>query len=368
MNRILKLLGATAMISGSLISTSTNSSVGQENEIPQIKITDRNLSPINMGLDSTVYWIEKMKSGDARRAASIRKDFDKLHLRFQRIPLSDSKQYLYVKQRIQLTAQAIAAKAGETNSNSNSNPNSNSNTEQAQPKPHRNLGPVKNQLVSLERDLNKMDSASLHGLRKLVQKYRDIQKAFSRIPESTHRDYLDTRSRLAILNDKLAQHLPTSDMTFEQASSLLEAMRKKYYRDNELPQARKMFRNGELKASDVAYFLNGVGLFENEAKSDLAMIKAAALVNKSGISMYEYLNEGALEEIEKQKTHLKTIMNSTVELAFKNAKIDCQFGHPEESLHVYERCRSQKCGETPWKIDRDFEQRQNPRRVAWLGS
>ena len=286
-----------------------------------IQIKDSKLSAVNMGLDSSQYWIEKMKAGDQRRAKTLRRDLEKLKTRFQRIPEVDTEAYRFVKDRFDKLSKEIDTKANQntnkpaspkpasprkaTPSQAVSNPgHQNAQTQSTPPKPDRNLIPVNNKLNHVEQLLAQTDPSQGKQLRELRHQLLLAQKSLDRIAASKEPTYLATSKRFNELRSQVDNLFPKWKLKIE-PSEYLKKMRMKYFETLLVPQVRKMMRQRELTAEDISYFIDGVKNLRAGIQTDAETIRDAHILTGTHRDLVTLINEGAAENLSREMERLE---------------------------------------------------------------
>ena len=291
---------------------STTWVVGQEGNV---KITDRNLSSVNYAVDSLEYWIGKLNRGDTRRAATLLRDHQKLVTRFNRLPVSNSREYMTVAKRIADAKHAIQARAGDSQITTSTDAKTIVKTSAAQ-----KVSRLTSRVHSLESDLEHYGTKIPRQTSRMRSDIETIQSALSRLEKSSHPDYISLVARVKSLRSKLSPAANSQSMTIDQANAYVESIRRKYSQDVTLPQARDMMNSGELTSKDVDDFMKQLREFREQRELDLPKLKQ--VVESSGVGRYwlEWVDSKALSLFSRELDSLSRSIESQISSSFSIAK------------------------------------------------
>ena len=290
----------------------------QPPEAETIKITNPKLSSINMGLDSSKYWLDKMKAGDQQRGAALLADLEKLATRFNRIPKSDDAQYQYIVNRFAALATAIQEKSGQSAGQSKQPPTKEVSNDN-HGKPHRNLFTVNRQLDGIEEALKTFNGTSQNAIKRLKAQLGNANQMLQAIPESEHPEYLAAKNRFDSLAQQASKFIPQWNSTEDPAEYLAE-MRKKYLKTLALPRAQRLMANRELTDQDVQTFLGGIAAFKTGLEQDLPQIKAAATTTGTASDLVAWVDREANTFIQEESEKLQAKLDRLIETTLKDAE------------------------------------------------
>ncbi len=309
------MLTILAVSSSLILGASLNA---QESTATTVKITNPKLASINMGLDSSDYWLEKMKEGDSRRGSALLSDLEKLATRFNRVPKSDGEQYKYIVNRFASLSMAIKEKSGQTAPKAASKIQS--QPENTGPgKPHRNLFTLNKQLDSIQETLNSFDAANQNSIKRLQSQLENANRIFRGIPESTHPEFVSTKQRMSVITAQCRKVVPRWESD-QDPMAFLTDMRTKYLKQLELPRAQKLMKNRELTDEDVKFFLGSISAFNANIEQDLPRIKAAATSTGTASDLVSWIDKESFEFIKKESDKLRSRLDATIETALSDAK------------------------------------------------
>lgn len=311
----LSLKLSTTIIALTLLAISFSGLQAQTNE-PTIKITDSKLHPINYGVDSLDHWVEKAKTGDAARTATLLRDLGKLEVRFGRLPVSDSDQYKHVSDRLKETRAAIEAKSSTATI-----------TDAAGEKKYGEKPTAKSnpELINISRLLS--------GLQLDIPRYQDNHKQrsrmrgdlatarqrFSRISVSSHPDYLNVKNQLASM-EKALQSDDELKMDSKQVAEFVEAIRVKYSKQILLPEARGIMKNRELTAADVDGIAAKLKAFGENADQDLPKLRQVVAATGKGDYWLQWLEKDSIEKLKRTMESIRQVIDKRIDTGLRNAQ------------------------------------------------
>ena len=287
----------------------------QQQESATVKITNPKLSAINMGLDSTQHWLEKMNSGDARRASRLNADLEKLASRFNRIPKSEDEQYKLVVKRFAHLAQAIQAKSGQAKSQQTVTNDKDTTNHGI---PHKNLFTIGKQLDKIEASLKSFDPIDSRVAQVLKSQFEYANGLFAKVPVSQHPDFIHTKSRLASIVQQIMDDTPQLTAS-DDPVKFLAAMRTKYVDSLKLPRAQRVMSTRELTTEDIQYFVGGITAFAADVETDLPQIKAAAASTGTASDLVAWVEKESIEFVKSEKEKLQKKLDRAVETALQDA-------------------------------------------------
>ncbi len=290
----------------------------QQPESKPIKITNPKLSSINMGLDSSKYWLDKMKAGDQQRGAALLADLEKLATRFNRVPKSDDAQYQYIVNRFAELATEIRKKSGQAAGQSK-RPVAEAASNDGHGQPHPNLFTVNRQLDGIQETLRLLNGSSENSIKQLKAQLDNAKQMLQAIPESEHPDYLAAKRRLDSLALQASKFIPQWNST-EDPAKFLADMREKYLKTLALPRAQRLMANRELTDVDVQTFLGGIAAFKTGLEQDLPQIKAAATSTGTASDLVAWVDTEANTFIQEESEKLQAKLDRLIETTLKDAE------------------------------------------------
>lgn len=293
--------------------------VGQESNNEAVKITNSKLTGINMGLDSTQHWLEKMTAGDSKRGAALIADLEKLAARFNRVPKSDDEQYKFIVNRFASLTKAIQDKSVDsktTPGKTKSTPGANNEVaSKANPK----IFTVNKNLDSMEKFMSSMDTSNVRQLSQLNDMFSYASRMCATIPATTHPDYVAVTERMKSMEGKIKSVTPQLASN-ESPELVMKQMREKYLRTLELPRAQKMMASRELTNEDVSKFLGSIERFQADIKTDLPKIRAAAAALGSSSDVVAWVAVESKTHIKEETDKLIRMLDRYVETAMMDAQ------------------------------------------------
>ena len=316
-------LALNFVLAFSIVLSAVGITNGQTKEHTVVKITDAKLAPINMGLDSTQHWLDKMKQGDSRRGETLIRDLEKLASRFNRLPKSDNEQYKFIVNRFATLTNEINAKSGSV-----------SQPEQVQPpqqkgvsKPNPKLFTISRQLDNIESRIAKFDAASQNDTRIVVEQMKYAKQLFESVAVTRHPDYVTITERMSSIDKKLSSLIPQWESDID-PMEYLKQMREKYVGKDKLPRAQKMMSTRELTSDDLRYFLGKAQTFGNDLDSDLPKIKAAVASTGTNRDIVNWIEVDSVSmmksEIEKLTAKLDEYVSRAIGDTKRLAELDVE--------------------------------------------
>ena len=283
---------------------------------PTIKITDSRLHSINYGVDSLQHWVNKVRKGDAARAASLTRDLEKLEIRFSRIPVTDSEQYEYVSKRMAELRNAILQKPDEQKVKSSMA--ASHVPAQAAGRPHPGILNIANMLNSLEQDVPRYQDNHKQRSR-MRSDLTTLKQRFDRLPASKHPDYLATQKRLGEVAAALQTTKEPLALSQQQVAEYLEGIKLKYSQKIRLPEVRDIMTQRELTAADVDGILARMKTFAEHADKDLPQLRRVVEATGSGAYWLKWLEESSANQLKRNMRSIKVAIDKRINSGLQNA-------------------------------------------------
>ena len=315
MNRSrLSFLFALALLAGSVAGTPTAA------EKPAIKITNAKLASINYGIDSLEYWVMKMKPGDSSRAAGLMRDYEKLVVRFNRIPKEDSQQYAYLVGRFDQVKKAIKQKSADSRPAVTKPSAGTVKPSATSTMPDRNLANLDLRVRSLEQDAANYDTAHQKLRARIRGDLESLRQSFARIQPSNHPSYQAMKQRLERLETTIQPGGGKLQMSADEVVDFVNQIQKKYSEQIVLPQAREIMRTRELTTEDVDLVVAKIKDFAKHADQDLPKLKQVVEATGQGDYWLRWIEKDAIEKLKSEMKNIKAKIDQEVDFGMNHAK------------------------------------------------